>query len=264
MLKIIFTSDSGCDLHIAPLTGVKLDFLRLATSEKLQSTILSASNLSCALNPIPTWLLKQCTPKLFPIITIILNIFLKTGSVPALFKYAIIKPHLRESSIDTEELKNYRPVSNLHFMSKVLEKLVARRLKDHMCTNNLYDPLQSAYRSQHSTETAILKIHNDTIEGLDAGKCTVFSSLDLSATFDTVDHTICIRRLNYLYSIDGTVLQCFELFLNNRDNKVCVNDIFLVSRDAKCGVPECTIIHNVCITIDNNSPATWSPISYIC
>ena len=63
--------------------------------------------------------------------------------------------------------------SNLHFMSKVFEKLVVKRLENHMCTNNLYDPLQSAYRSQHSTETAILKIHNDIIEGLDAGKCTV-------------------------------------------------------------------------------------------
>ena len=97
-------------------------------------------------------------------------------------------------------------------MSKVLEKVVARRLANHMCTNNLYDPLQSAYGSQHSTETAILKIHNDIIEGLDAGKCTVLSSLNLSAAFDTVDHTICIRRLNYLYGIDGSVLQWFESF----------------------------------------------------
>ena len=86
-------------------------------------------------------------------------------------------------------------------MSKVLEKLVIRRLENHMCTNSLYDPLQSAFRSQNSTETAILKIHNDIIEGLDAGKCTVLSSLDLSASFDTVDHTICIRRLNYNYMV---------------------------------------------------------------
>ena len=69
-------------------------------------------------------------------------------------------------------------------MSKVLEKLVVKRLENHMCTNNLYDPLQSAYRSQHSTETAIPKIHNGIIDGLDAGKCiAVLSSLDLSAAF---------------------------------------------------------------------------------
>ena len=176
-MRINFTSDSSCDLDIAPFTGVKLDCLRLAISEEIQSTILSASNSSCALDPIPTWLLKQCIPELLPIITVILNTSLKTGSVPTLFKYVIIRPHLKKSSLDTEELKKYRPVSNLHLMSKVLEKLVARRLEDHMCTNNLYDPLQSAYRSQHSTETAILKIHNDIIEGLDVGKCTVLSSI---------------------------------------------------------------------------------------
>ena len=83
-----------------------------------------------------------------------------------------------------------------------------------------------AYGSQHSTETAIFKIHNDIIEGLDAGKCSVLGSLDLSAAFDTVDHTICIRRFNYLYGVDGTVLQWLEAFLNNRDNKVCVNNVF--------------------------------------
>ena len=178
----------------------------------------------------------------FPIITANLNTSLKTGNVPALFKYAIIRPHLKKSSLDTEELKNYRPFSNLHFMSKVLVKLVVRRLENCMCINNLYDPLQSAYRSQHSTETAIHKIHNDIIEGLDAGKCTVISSLDLSAAFDTVDHTICIRRLSHLYGVDGTVLQWFESFLSNRDNKVCVNDVFSESRDGHCRVPQGSVL----------------------
>ena len=94
----------------------------------------------------------------------------------------------------------------------------------------------------HTKHTAILKIHNDIIEGLDAGKCTVLSSLDLSAAFDTVDHTICIRRLSHLYGVDGTVLQWFESFLSNRDNKVCVNDVFSLSRDANCGVPQGSVL----------------------
>ena len=84
----------------------------------------------------------------------------------------------------------------------------------------------------------MLKIYNDIIESLDAGKCTALSSLDLTAAFDTVNHTICIRRLNHLYGVDGTVLEWFKSFLNNRDNKVCLNDVFSVSRDANCGVPQ--------------------------
>ena len=84
-LRVNFTFDSSSDLDIAPLTDGKFDCLRLATSKEIQSTILSASNSSCALDPIPTWLLKQCIRELLPIITAILNTSLKTGSVPALF-----------------------------------------------------------------------------------------------------------------------------------------------------------------------------------
>ena len=69
-----------------------------------------------------------------------------------------------------------------------------------------------------------------------------YSSLDISAAFDMLDHTLCIRRLNYLYGVDGTVLQWFESFINNRDNKICVNDVFLVSRDGNCGVPQGSLL----------------------
>ena len=78
-----------------------------------------------------------------------------------------------------------------------------------MHANNLYDPLQSAYRAQHVTETAILKINNDILRGLDKGKCTVLAPLDLSAAFDTVDYVIFLRRLQNLYEVEQTALQWF-------------------------------------------------------
>ena len=78
-----------------------------------------------------------------------------------------------------------------------------------MHANNLYDPLQSAYRAQHATETAILKINNDILGGLDKGKCTVLASLDLSAAFDTVDYAIFLKRLQNLYGVEQTTLQWF-------------------------------------------------------
>ena len=70
-----------------------------------------------------------------------------------------------------------------------------------MLKNLLYDPFQSAYRKQHSTETAILKVQNDIIASLDVGKCTVLGSLDLSAASDTVDHHILLKRMRHLYGI---------------------------------------------------------------
>ena len=121
-------------------------------------------------------------------------------------------------------MKNYRPVSNLHFVSKILEKLVVTRIEEHMSNCNLYDPLQSAYRSKHSTETAVLKIQNDIIGILDMGMCTVLTSLDLSAAFDTVDHAIFLRRLNFLYGVDGVPLNWFKSYFNDRDHRVCVHE----------------------------------------
>ena len=82
----------------------------------------------------------------------------------------------------------YHPISNLSFLSKVLEKVVANRLHDHIYKNHLSNDLQSAYRRFHSTETAILKIHNDTVGKMDNGKVTVLTLLDLSAAFDMIDH----------------------------------------------------------------------------
>ena len=120
------------------------------------------------------------------------------------FKNAIVKPHLKNEKLDTEELKHYRPVSNINFLSKVIEKCVVKHLEEFMNDNNLFDPFQSAYRSQHATETAILKINNDILSGLDRDKCTVLASLDLSAAFDTVDYAIFLRRLQNLYGV-GTV-----------------------------------------------------------
>ena len=96
-----------------------------------------------------------------------------------------------------------------------------------MFKNLLYDPFQSAYRKQHSTETAILKVQNDIIASLDVGKCTVLGSLDLSAAFDTVDHHILLKRKRHLYGIDDTAWCWFESYLDNRHTKVS-NQRFII------------------------------------
>ena len=81
-----------------------------------------------------------------------------------------------------------------------------------MYAYNLYDPLRSAYRAKHATETAIIKLNNDIIVGMDKGKCTILASLDLSAAFDTVDHDIPLRRLQNVYGIDEIALLWFKLY----------------------------------------------------
>ena len=110
--------------------------------------------------------------------------------MPKSLKTALIRPLLKKTGLDSDILKKYRPVSNLTFISKVIEKLVSGRLNEHLIKNSMIDPLQSAYRDKHSTEIALIKVQNDILSALGAGSSTILLMLDLSAAFDTIDHDI--------------------------------------------------------------------------
>ena len=225
-----------------PLASLNFSSFRPATSNEIRSLIMSYGNKFCALDPLPTWLLKQCIDELLPLITSIINNSMATGTFPSELKNAIIVLLLKNLKLDHENLKNFRPVANLHFLSKLLEKLVVSRLDEHLVDCSLYDPLQSAYRKNHSTETVTLKLCNDVITGLDLGHCTLMASLDLSAAFDTVDHTIFLRRLQTLYCVNGTVIEWFKSYLRHRQHKVSINGILSTARTLKCGVPQGSVL----------------------
>ena len=93
-------------------------------------------------------------------ITDIVNMSLRDSLMPKSLKVALIRPLLKKTGLDSDILKNYRPVSNLTFISKVIEKVVSGRLIEHLITNSMFDPLQSVYRDKHSTETALIKVQN--------------------------------------------------------------------------------------------------------
>ena len=90
---------------------------------------MKSPNKSCELDLIPTWLLKCCLTELLPPITTLVNKSLTTGSFSEGFKLALIKPHLKKQTLDPDLPKNYRPMSNLHFLSKIVEKVVIQRLE---------------------------------------------------------------------------------------------------------------------------------------
>ena len=139
-------------------------------------------------------------------------------------------------------MKNYRPVSNLPFISKVLEKVVAKRLDDHMLDNNLYSSVQSAYRERHSTETALLKVQSDILTALNSGSGAVLLMLDLSAAFDTIDHGILLSRLNNLYGISGDALDWFKSYLSSRVQRVIIGDTVSECKDLNFGVPQGSVL----------------------
>ena len=118
-----------------------------------------------------------------------------------------MKPLLKKDNLDKEIFKNYRPVSNLPYLSKIIEHFVSVRIISHLTGNSLWDKMQSAYRAMHSTESALLRVHNDILSSIDSGKMVALALLDLSAAFDTIDHKILRQRLKDKFSMGGIALK---------------------------------------------------------
>ena len=153
--------------------------------------ILKTASKSCKLDPIPTSLTKQYLDALVPVITKIIYTSLTTGIVPDCFKSAIVKPLLKKPGLDVNDRKkNFRPVSNLPFLSKILEKVVLAQLESHLSRNNLREVCQSTYRQNHSTETLLLSITDSLLCKADNRLVSLLTLLDQSAAFDTIDHKI--------------------------------------------------------------------------
>ena len=169
------------------------------------------------LDPVPTYLVHECLDDLITTITAIINESLVSGIVPPPFKQAIVLPLLKKPNLDRNVLKNYRPVSNLHFLSKILEKVVLQQLSDHLNATDTLEPFQSAYRADHSTETLLLRVTNDLLMACDQGSVSILSLLDLSAAFDTLDHNILLKRLRLSFGISGVVLRWLESYLTERN-----------------------------------------------
>jgi len=165
------------------------------TSDEVEMLISSALCKSCQLDPTPTWLVKEMRTLLSPFISLLLNKSLASGCYPSLFKEAVVHPLLKKHGLDAGEMKNYRPVLNLPFLSKLLERVAQIRLQHFLDSNGLMQASKSAYRQFYSTETVVTRVYNDMLVAADGGQVSVLCLLDLSAAFDTVDHTLLTLRL---------------------------------------------------------------------
>ena len=206
------------------------------------SLVKSSKRSSSPADPIPVPLLCTIIDSICPAITVAINSSLSTGIVPDVFKSAIVKPILKKPGLDPENLANYRPVSLLPFLSKVLEKVVAQQLVSHIDKHSLSARYQSGFKRHHSTETALLKVTNDILRESDKGKVTALVLLDLSAAFDTVDHDILLSRLETDVGVSGVALSWFRSYLSGRSQSVSCDGRTSSSRTVTCGVPQGSVL----------------------
>ena len=155
---------------------------------------------------------------------------------------AVVTPVLKKAGADPDHPTNYRPISNLAFLSKVIERIVADRITEHLDQANLTPELQSAYHRHHSTESPLVKVLSDIFDTADCHQVTLLGFLDLSAAFDTVDHDILLRRLETSFGIGGLTVKWLCSFLTGRSQAVAFRDVTLAYLSVTYSVPQGSVL----------------------
>ena len=212
------------------------------TQTQVRKLIKNSVSKSCRLDPMPTHLVKSCLDELVPSITHIMNSSLSSGTVPELFKTSHVVPLLKKSDLNPDDFKSYRPIANLPFLAKILEKIVASQLRVYLDKQKLFPEMQSAYRQFHSTETALIRVFNDVLLAVDKGHEAVLVLLDYTAAFDSIDHTTMIDRFLRGYGIKGCALKWLESYLDNRKQHIVVNDSISRPFPLPWGVPQGSVL----------------------
>jgi hypothetical protein len=255
-LKIIKIRKELDDLNIqavrrpqnAYASDLKLTTFEELSDEEVRKLIIKSPNKQSSTDPLPTWLLKDCMESLLPALKLMLNMSLRIGYFPEYWTDAIVTPLLKKMGIELI-YPNYRPVSNLTFVSKLVERASASQLTYHMQEKHPLPKYQSAYRTFHSTETALLKVQSDLLLNMDKQRLTLLVMLDLSAAFDTIDHQIMLDTLKYDAGVDGIALQWFESYLTNRTHQISVKGARSKEYKIIHGVPQGSCLGPILFTI---------------
>ena len=156
--------------------------------------------------------------------------------MPKLLKQAIVTPVPKKSNVS--EFSYFRPISNLPFLSKLMERIVVNQLTEYCELNSLEEPNQSAYRQGHSTETALLKITNDLLLKMDNQQVSLLILLDMSAAFDTIPHQLFLDRLQETFGLSGSALQWFRSYFKARAQRIAINGEMSTTDELEIGLPQ--------------------------
>ena len=211
------------------------------SAEEVRKIILSKPIKTSQQDALPAKLFKPCVDELLPALTYLVNLSLTSGSMDGL-KDSVITPILKNGGLDPEVLKNYRPVCNTLFLSKIIERAALVQSIKHMDFIKAHIPNQSGYKPKHSCETLLLRVTNDILLNMDNSKCTIMLLLDLSAAFDTVDHSVLLHLLWYELGIRGAAFEWFVEFLGGRKQAVNIDGHKSCFVDNNYGVPQGSVV----------------------
>ena len=221
--------------------GTKLTSFEPTNEEELTEVISEFGIKTSVEDPIPANILQMIIKEALPSLMKLINESLSTGSIDGV-KFSAIDPLLKKCGLDSDVKKNYRPVNNLVFFSKLIERVVSRRLNSHLDANGLQNDKNFAYKKHHNTETMMVGLIDEVLEGFENNKCTVIVFLDLSAAFDTIDHEKLLSIMSEELGITGTALQWFRSYLIGRTHQVRINGEYSESLEVLFGAPQGSVL----------------------
>ena len=198
------------------------------------------------LDGIPARFLKDSATVIAPTVTFLVNLSLSTGSVPDEWKKARVVPLYKSGG--RENMDNYRPISILPVLSKILEKAVNFQLQQYLKKFDLLSPAQSGFRQHHSTESAVIYFTDEIRRNADAGRLTGALFVDLKKAFDTVPHKELISKLERFGFVDNSIAW-FTNYLSNRSQVVSLGNNLSSPLAVENGVPQGSILGPVLFSL---------------
>jgi len=149
---------------------------------------------------------------------------------------------LKKPGVAAEDYKNYRPISNLPFIAKLLERTIAKQLQEYLNCHGFWEKFQSGLRAMHSTENALVNVVNDLLLAADSSHVSILILLDLTAAFDTVCHNHLLSHLETLLGITGVPLSWFKSYITDRQQFVSIENFRSPNSPLLHGVPQGSVL----------------------
>ncbi|XP_038117052.1 uncharacterized protein LOC119769207 [Culex quinquefasciatus] len=211
---------------------------RHTSVEEICRKIFEIDTNATGTDGIPISFLKMLCPFILPVLCHLFNAIIDSRTFPALWKTAIVTPIPKTSNPALP--KDYRPISVLPAVSKVLEKILLNQITEHLDNpnNRLLARNQSGYRKGYGTTTALAKVTHDIYGNLDAGRCTAMVLVDFSLAFNCVDHHLLAAKLNREFQFSGPACELVSSFLRGRKQSVRHGSALSAVREVTDGTPQ--------------------------